>query len=545
MYWLAMTVSLPLGVERRGGRKKEKIIFEEKKEQSVSAAMIEQKTELEKLLHEKFIRGCQSNPNYFIEYAGSYNEKEWLGQATLHIEWNEALSKYQYVLMICPREHGKTTQIVLRIIWELGKNPNLRVKLVCQSDDIAIKRLMAIIDHIENNPRVREVFPDLKPADRGAWTKSQIYILRQVVGYTDPSMEACGILSTAVGGRADLLIFDDPVDFRNAIQQPALRETVSEAYDNVWMNVVEENGRVWYIATLWHKRDLTHRLLENKTYFKITDSINDELDPIWEKKWNRERLQWKLENIGKRAFDRGFKNKALSDEDALFSEDLLVGCYDDTFEFGKLPEDFPSKEVRYYGGADIGAGKSKLKGAYSGIFTIAVHNGVKVPMSIARGRYKSPQFARLILSEIEHFKHDLVNVENNAQQEALIQWIDEIASSDALPPIRGFFTGSQKFDEDVGLPSMTVEMERKGWRIPDPRKHKQPCKCGLCVWVKELVEYPIGKYKDTVMMSWFAREAARELGSKTPKITILTMTDKPRDFIEAAEQDGDEGGDPF
>jgi hypothetical protein len=541
-YLFLGVVHLPPGIERRKINKKELFEFDLEKNAKIA------KIELEELLHEKLLRKCKKDPNQFIEYTGSVNSR-WLGQAMIHRKWNSAMKEHDYVLLICPREHGKTSQIVLRVIWELGKNPNLRIKLVCQNDDTAVKRLNAIIDNIENNKRVKEVFSHLIPATRGEWSKTKIYVQRSDVGLTDPSIEACGILSTGTGGRADLMIFDDPVDFRNAIQQPALRETVKEAYNNVWMNVAENDGRVWYIATLWHKDDLTHLLLTKKKYFKIFDAINKEMEPIWPEKWPKEALEDKLEEIGTRAFDRGFRNKALSDEDVLFPRELLERCFDKEFKFGGLPKDFVKEKVRYFGGIDIAAGKSRTKGAYSVMFTIAIYERIKVPISIIRGRFTSPQFTQLILDEINQYSHDLVYIENNAQQEALLQWIDEIALSTSdnefknLPPIRGFFTGMQKQDEGIGLPSISVEMEKGSWKIPDVSEHSSGCSCNLCVWINEMSEYPIGKYNDTVMTCWFAKEAARELMAKVPRVTLLNE-DKPHsnvgieNAIAAAESDG-------
>jgi hypothetical protein len=57
--------------------------------------------------------------------------------------------------------------MVYRDIWELGTNPNLRLKIVSATDGTSIKILNAIKGNITSNERVREVFPDLKPATLG------------------------------------------------------------------------------------------------------------------------------------------------------------------------------------------------------------------------------------------------------------------------------------------------------------------------------------------------------------------------------------------
>ena len=40
-------------------------------------------------------------------------------------------------------------------------------------------------------------------------------------------------------------------------------------------------------------------------------------------------------------------------------------------------------------------------------------------------------------------------------------------------------------------------------------RHQLTCQCPFCTWVREMKDYPIGKYDDTVMGSYFAREASK------------------------------------
>ena len=495
------------------------------------------------LLHEKFLRVCRMDPNAFIAYTGEYGNRDWKGQGEIHKRWQSVLSNHPRILLVCPREHGKTTQVILRVLWEMGVNPNLRVKLVCQGDDVATKRLIAIIDHIENNPRVQEVFPDLVPMDKGVWTKSKIYVRRTGVGSTDPSIEACGILSTATGGRADLLVFDDPVDFRNAIQQPSLRNVVKEAYDNVWMNLLSQSGRVWYAATPWHKDDLTHRHLASPEYFRITDSIDDDFNSIWPEQWPTARLRARFVEIGSRAFDRAFRNRALSDEDTLYSERLLESCYAEGLEFGKLPADWVKEQVRYFVGVDIAAGKSQTSGCYSVIFVLAYWKGKRVPISIVKGRWSSPALASNLIETCKTWMPELVFVESNNVQEALIQWVRQMVGDEGHDPlpIRPYFTGGQKMDPSIGLPGIAVEMENGAWIIPNPKPHGVGCKCGLCDWLKEMGEYPIGKLSDTVMACWFAREALRSSNISAPRI-FSVFEEKEEEMGEVIDE-GDDGAD--
>jgi hypothetical protein len=483
------------------------------------------KREYAELLHEKLLRECRKDPIQFIQYIMSWGIPGWTPLGDLHIKWQNSITNFgTRILLVCPRLHSKTSQLLGRIMWELGNNPNLRIKIVCQSDDIAVKRLDAIMTHIGSNPRLHEVFPELKPSEKGAWRATKIYIKREIVA-PDPSIEAVGVMSTATGGRADLLVFDDPVDFRNAIQQPALREVVIGSYNDVWINLVEPDGRVFYAATPWHKDDLTHRLLdESSPYFKIVDKIDDNFTPIWPEKWSKEALITRYKEIGSRAFDRAFRMKALTDEETLFDENMLKRCEDVDLNYGELP--YNNKKAMRFMGIDLG-GAREASGSYTVIFTGALIDGKKIPINITRGRFKSPEFAKIFYDLTKQFKPSLIFIENNASQEAVIQWLREIYGTNISLPIKGYFTGSQKMSEDVGLPAMAVEFEQRSWILP--KFHTDPsCKCGYCTWIQELKDFPLSKYSDTVMASWLFRESIREYTGKEPRITIISDNKKVR-----------------
>jgi len=204
-----------------------------------------------------------------------------------------------------------TSQMIIHTIWELGNDPNLRIKLVCESSNRARERLQTISQHIEKNPKVRNVFPHLKPAKKGDWTKSKIMIERLLIS-PDASIEATGIQTAVTGGRADRIKADDPVGRRNALELPKLRKTIKIAWKSDWLNLLEPGGRVVYIATPWHKDDLTHDIERNPEYQVLSQSVDNDYNSPWPEKWTREALQQKKRQIGTEEYDRGFRLKALS-----------------------------------------------------------------------------------------------------------------------------------------------------------------------------------------------------------------------------------------
>jgi len=259
---------------------------------------------------------ARESASAFMEYCfvdestGMPYKQQWF-----HDEWHEAWDKHQRVMVIAPRDHAKTSNVVGRVIWELGRNPNLRTKIVCASDGKAKERLFEIDQHISGNDRVREVFPHLEPEPDSPWNAHHL-VLRRTARHRDSSVEALGITSTVTGGRADLLVADDVVDRRNALSFPALREQIKQAWKSDWTNLLEPESRVWYICTLWSPSDLSHELMENRAYKVFRYDIDDSFGSIWPGKWSEASLRTRYEDIGSIEFNRAFRNQAIDTESA-------------------------------------------------------------------------------------------------------------------------------------------------------------------------------------------------------------------------------------
>jgi len=426
--------------------------------------------------------------------------------------WHQLIDKHPRVLIEAPRDHGKTSQIsIARTLWELGKNPNLRIKSICQSDDRAQEILRLIAQCIESNPRLRLVFPDLRPAFRGTWTRHKIFVKRDKIS-KDPSVEALGILSTVTGGRADLLIFDDPVDFRNAIYYPSLRKAVKQVYRAVWVNLLEPDGRIIYICTVWHQDDLTHELAKQTSVYKVlVQSIDQNFTPLWPEKWPKRKLKQRFLEIGEREFNRQFRNQAITDQEFLFPERILRPWYIKGFD------GFDLQNAQKFIGLDLAIGKSR-ESSHTAFFVVALTpEGIKIPIAIEYGHFSSPDSARKLVELFQEYQPVSIFVENNAYQAALIEWLTELEEAKGLSlPIYSYTTGTQKASLVHGLPALALQVQQGKWRLP-VLDHSKTCKCGFCTWHGELQAYPFGKFDDTVMAMWLA---SRACGTATKEYSI-------------------------
>lgn len=315
------------------------------------------------------VEASRRDPRAFIEYAFGI-QQQWF-----HDEWQTLLDSAPDALIIAPRGHGKTTQIIGRLLWEFGKNPNLRVKLVCASDSKANERVQEIREHIQRNPRVAEVFPHLEPADDRDWTKRKLTLRRTIIS-RDVSLEALGIGSSVTGGRADMLIFDDICDERNTLRFPELREQIKRTFKAAFAPVLEPTGRTWYVCTLYHEADNSHELVragrydcachrdpdddgEPRTWRIVRHDVGvpgDTLRPLWPRVWNRERLAARRLKIGSVEFDRAYRNMPQSESTQIIQAGWIV--YD---------EPPPREDLVTFQAYDLADGENKKGDAFAGV----------------------------------------------------------------------------------------------------------------------------------------------------------------------------------
>ena len=495
-----------------------------------------------KLKEERRIRKARKCPKAFAEYVMKDDSKEtmeFFGRAQ-HIklapfqeDFIDHFEDNDRGVSVIPREHGKTTILISEILFHIGKNQNLIVKLVCNSDDNAKKRLHKIEQYIRNDPDYHRVFPDVQPHDEASWSKKSITIKRDVVS-TEPTIEACAILSSGTGGRADILFVDDPVDHRNAILNPSTQKQVIQAFFTVWMNLLKDGGKVWYIATLWTKADLSHVVMEKKNFKVLEIPVGENFQTIWPEHWPRERLIERCEDIGQIEYDRNFRHMVVSESDRLFTDETIKRMQKPKIFITDTPHNWPK-----FAGVDL-AISHETDASRTVIYTLALNPKTRVRrvMDIKAGRWTSPRQAKEIWEQYKKWKHQRVMVEVNGYQQALVDWMKQ--SGYGSIPIRSFFTtGHNKLSIDAGINSLSVEMENGNWEVPFA-DHDQSgmidCQCKFHRWFNELRYYPRGSSTDFVMAGWLAREAARStLGSQMIRVVDLKAKD-PGDFKTTSGQ---------
>lgn len=230
--------------------------------------------------------------NSYMEFVMKDEKGQRLHQEPLHISWWEfaayARSQGRHCGIIAPFASGKSYQFSGGSGFFIGRWPEIRIKVICNAFDLAkdtVSQVRRIIDWDED---YRTVFPDVRSIEEKSkdprrrseeWSGSKFRVRNKSFA-RDATMQAFGILSTGAGRRMDLGLIDDPCDFTNAIQKPALRPQVLGAILSTWTGRLSEYGFLICITTVWHTDDAVAHLKKNTAWAWLEQAVTTDKTSI-------------------------------------------------------------------------------------------------------------------------------------------------------------------------------------------------------------------------------------------------------------------------
>lgn len=172
--------------------------------------------------------------------------------------WNREDAKTHQLLLL-PRDHQKSRLLAYRIVWELTKDPTLRVLYISSTSNLAQKQLR-FMKNIFTHPTYRRYWPEMVHEDEGKrdkWTETEISLdhpLRYVEAIRDPSIFTAGLTTTITGLHCDIAALDDVVIKDNAYTEEG-REKVRQQYSGL-SSIESSDAREWTVGTRYHPNDL-------------------------------------------------------------------------------------------------------------------------------------------------------------------------------------------------------------------------------------------------------------------------------------------------
>lgn len=307
-------------------------------------------------LQEYWIERAKENLTTFTEYMGYDN-------APFHERWYKFLQEefspikgtgnlLKKFLQLWPRGHGKTTAIILYILWLIGNYPNIHIQIVSKTASQAEAICTAAMNHIEFDKKYRTLFPNIKPSNI-KWTSQQFTIQRTEIS-KNPTVKSSGLMGPITGGRNDLVICDDIIDEEN-IRTHLQLEKVSIWFNKILYPTLYPWGGIIVIGTRWSYADLYSELL-NKWPHSILKSIQPDNTVLWPQYWPLSKLEERRNEIGSVVFNCQYQNDPTGMEGSLLKASFLIAW--------NKP---PPPQCEYYAGLDPSLGEND----YFGIATFA------------------------------------------------------------------------------------------------------------------------------------------------------------------------------
>jgi len=223
--------------------------------------------------------------------------------------------------------------------------------------------------------------------------------------------------------------------------------------------------------------------------------------PTWKLKHSKEALLRLATDPA--MFNRGYRMQAINEGDLKFPS-FKKCCIALPTTLGDLHR----RRLPAYVGVDLSG--NKRPGNAISVVGLEPATRRRIQLEIMFGAWSSPEMAdRLADVNLRH-NVQFIQVENNAYQQSLIDWVRKSKTENNYwMKIEAFTTGANKANPDYGLPVMEVEFHNQGWIFPyqEWEGHDPSCVCDWCRLDREFSLYPKGASADGVMATWFARDA--------------------------------------
>ena len=456
--------------------------------------------------HAAHMRLCREDVNAFAEYVMRDEATgEPLRQAPVHEEWHRLADAHDRCLLWSMVGAGKTVQMsIIRTLWELGRDPNLRFLILSNTVSQAIKIARPIQQMIESSAELHEVFPGLRKSSRDSdpWNQTAMTVERTIIA-KDPSIQVMGVRGPIIGSRLDRVVIDDILDVENTRTQSG-RDSLADWVFASITSRLEPTAKVLCVGTAFHPQDLMHRLMKLAGWvarqFPVVNAMGALL---WEAMWPQARIDRRRSELPPVEFARQMLCVARDDATSRFKAEWIQTA----MERGK------GRELAYglqripsgcavYTGVDL-AVSLKDSADFTAFFTILVHpNQDREVLDVTAGRWTGPDILKRLV-DIHNRYHGVMVVESNAAQKYLIQF----ANASTAIPIRPYNTGKNKTHPEFGIESIATELANGKWIIPN--RDGTSVHPEIAAWLSELLYYdPSAHTGDRLMACFFSREAA-------------------------------------
>lgn len=466
--------------------------------------------------HEKHLQLCRENFLVFGEYVGRDEETQQpIKQGRIHRTINGFIDENPKCVVFAHIGSGKTTSIaILRLAWEIGRNPAIRAGLLSSNEENAGNRLTRVTSYIEESAEYKEVFPHIRKSVRPGekWIPNEQITVDRPLGPQHPTVRAIGLHNSILSWRCDLLIGDDILEFKHVVTKHE-RDKVMKWFEKTILGRTPLT-RVWLLGVPHHKEDLLHRMIA-RGWPGIRIPVRDENGVINSPEtWDHDKIEAKKRELGPAESARQLEPLTARDDTQAKFKEAWVQTGIDIGNGMRYPhtaddltdDEYPEGSV-IVTGIDLAVSKKDSGGETAMVTLLVKPDKTRRILDVWAGQISGPEIARKAI-EIHYRYNSHLFVETNVAQMFLYQMVVE---KDRDVPVTSFETrGSNKKHPTFGVESLADEMESSRWYIPN-RDGQMPK--DVFSLLQDMLSYdPNSHTGDRLMAAWIAREGARIIG---------------------------------
>lgn len=409
----------------------------------------------------------------------------------LHMEWFETLLKNQFILLLAPRGHLKSTTIsICYALWRLVQDHNTRILIVNETLSNARNFLREIKSHLIENPRFRSKY-GAWDMTASKWSEDSVVIPRTRIS-KEASLSVGGVLGNLVSLHNDIIIADDPVSDKNSYT-PHQRQKLLNWFRSVILPSLEPNGQLILTGTRWHSDDLYNHILHDPGFnhwTKIVEAAETRDEDgtrhvLFPERFTLEKLDQLHNTMGSSSYFCQMLNDVSGQAGSDFRIEWLRSC-----RYTERP-----KDMAIYCGVDLAVGVRERNSRFA-YAVIGIPRGEKDAfiLDAHRDRLSFPDQVKAIKRLCHVHRPNLIVVETNAFQQSMIQVLrtDEEASR---MPVKGVTTQG---DPQRRIKSLAPLLENGSLRLPD----------NLPDLEEEFLNFPMGS-DDLLDAVWLALQGVQ------------------------------------
>lgn len=380
-------------------------------------------------------------------------------------------------------------------VWMICQQPNIRIIWVGGNEDIARNAVGAVMDQLENNEALIAAMlgpgGSFKPQGRTgkSWTNKLLTVgTRTVQGIKSATITALGKGGRLLSRDADLIVFDDIVDYESA-SMPASRKKDIEWFGQDLASRKEEHTAMVGIGSRQHHAEIWGTLAANPAWRSIIEHAHDPacnlpthgpipaeehetcdvcaahvdcllFPELRSMRWLEDTRTSMADDI---RFEMIYQNTTHAEGAEWVTADDLRRCRNSERRIGERPrfaeDDGLVHDLRLVAGTDPAA--KGFQASFLWAFDVAT--GMRYMLDVDNRRAGGLEGARLIMREwFERYGVRTWVVERNGYQEAVLQDRDivEFSSQNGISLVPHYTDRHNKMHPDFGVPAQFVLFRR-------------------------------------------------------------------------------------